>query len=256
MKKLFYLLLIITLASCASKREILYFQDIDTTELDNVSSVFENPKVAVSDILNVQISAEDPESTIPFQFQSFGSSGSNRSNTNTTSLKLYGYLVDKEGNINYPLLGEIPVKGATTKEIEKDLERRLSIYIKDPTVSVRIVNNKITVLGSVRSPGTYTLDEETITLPQALGMAGDLDINGKRNDILIMRYQGDQRVIKHIDLTKSDWMNSPYYYMKQNDVIYVQPNNPKIKNAGYVGSIGTVLSVFSVMLSIGLLMFK
>lgn len=254
MKKLLLCFFALSLVGCSSKKEILYFQDIDMTELENVSSVFENPRVAVSDILNVQISTEDPESTIPFQFQRPGGGvvGSN----NLSMLKLYGYLVDKEGHINYPFLGEIPVIGKTTKELEKELEERLSVYIKDPTVSIRIVNNKITVLGSVRNPGTYTLDEETLTLPQALGLAGDLTIQGKRNDILIMRYQGDKRVIEHIDLTKSDWMNSPFYYMKQNDVVYVQPNDPQIKTAGYIGTVGTVLSVFSIMLSIGLLMFK
>jgi len=254
MKKLLFFILALSLIGCASKKEILYFQDIDMTELDDVSLVFENPKVAVNDILYVQISTEDPESAIPFQFQRIG--GSSLTSTNMSVLKLHGYLVDREGQINYPFLGEIPVIGKTTKEVEKDLEQRLSIYIKDPTVSVRIVNNKITILGSVRSPGTYTLDEETVTLPQALGLAGDLTIHGKRNDVLIMRYQGDKRVIKHIDLTKSDWMNSPFYYMKQNDVVYVQPNNPEIKTAGYIGSVGTILSVFSIMLSIGLLMFK
>lgn len=253
MKKLLLLLFVLSMVSCSSKKEILYFQDLDMTELDDVSTVFQNPKVAVSDILNIRISTEDPESAIPFQFQTADGRGTRTTGTN---LKLYGYLVDKEGKINYPFLGEIPVISKTTKEIEKDLERRLSVYIKDPTVSVRIVNNKITLLGSVKSPGTYTLDEETITLPQALGKAGDLAINGNRTDVLIMRYQGDKRVVKHIDLTKSDWMNSPFYYMKQNDVVYVKPNNPQIKKAGYIGSIGTVLSVFSVLLSMGLLLFK
>ncbi|HLS31778.1 MAG TPA: polysaccharide biosynthesis/export family protein [Flavobacteriaceae bacterium] len=248
------MLFILSMVSCSSKKEILYFQDIDMTALDDVSTVFQNPKVAVSDILNIRISTEDPESAIPFQFQT--ADGGSIRTTSGSLLKLYGYLVDKEGYINYPFLGEIPVISKTTKEIEKDLERRLSVYIKDPTVSVRIVNNKITVLGSVKSPGTYTLDEETLTLPQALGLAGDLSIHGNRTDVLIMRYQGDRRVIKHIDLTKSDWMNGPFYYMKQNDVVYVKPNNPQIKTAGYIGSVGTVLSVFSILLSMGLLLFK
>lgn len=254
MKKLILILLALVLVGCSSKREVLYWQDLDITQLEELSSIFENPQIAVSDILYVQISAEDPESTLPFIFQMPGMR--NSSMNNSASRMLYGYLVDKEGHINFPLLGEISVKGKTTKEVEKSLERELSIYIKDPTVSVRIINNKITVLGGVNRPGTYVLDEETVTLPQLLGMAGDLHINGKRNDIVIIRHVGDQRVIKHIDMTKSDWMNSDFYYMRQNDLVYVQPNNPAIKAAGYVGSLGNLLSIFSFILSLGLLMFR
>lgn len=253
MKKLILSLLILSLIGCASKKDVLYFQDIDSTHLEDMDSILPYSEIKTNDILRIRITALDPKGVVPFQFD--------KSLTKTTAnqldiLKLNGYLVDKQGNINYPQLGELHVKGKSTKQLEKDLEKKLSAYIKNPTVSVRIINYKISILGEVKNPGTFPLTEESVTLPQALGMAGDLTINGERHDVLIIRENDGERTYKHIDLTTSDWMNSPYYYLKQNDIVYVKPNNPKVKKAGFIGNIGNVLSLASILLSAAVIIFR
>ncbi len=170
------------------------------------------------------------ESTLPFKFDK--ALGLQTQNTQVSLLKLQGYLVAKDGSITYPQLGKIYV------------------------VDVRLVNNKFTVLSEVKAPGTYTLDEEIITLPQALGMAGDLTINGKRENVLIIR-QGEKAMeTKHIDLTQSDWMHSKFYYLKPNDVVYVTPNNSKVRSAGLIGNVGALLCLASILLSTAIVIFR
>jgi polysaccharide export outer membrane protein len=116
-------------------------------------------------------------------------------------------------------------------------------------VSVRILNAKVTVLGEVKLPGTYTYSEQTITLPQAIGYAGDITIEANRKEVMLIREEEGIRKYHKIDLTKSDWFNSPYYNIKQNDIVYVYPNNVKVKSAGFIGNTNTVLSVFSILLT-------
>ena len=114
---------------------------------------------------------------------------------------------------------------------------------------MRLINAKVTVLGEVNQPGTYNFTEQNITLLQAIGYAGDLTINGQREDIIVMRDEEGIRQITHIDLTTSDWLDSPYNFIKPNDVIVVNPNNPKVKSAGFVGNVGTLISVVSILFS-------
>lgn len=256
MKKLILLLLVIFMAGCASKKDVLYFQDIDDLEFEMLDSLATTTTVEPDDILRIRLTALDAESLIPFQFDKPGLNVGRTSLNNIEMLQLNGYLVDKNGYINFPELGRIQVAGQTVKGVEETIYQKLSAYIKDPTVSVRIINSKITVIGDVRKPGTFSLSEEKLTLPQAIGLAGDLNIKGDRHDVLIIRNNGGKRVVKRIDLTESEWMNSDYYYLKQNDVVYVQPNTASVKTAGIVGSPGVVLSAVSVLLSVAVLIFK
>ncbi len=255
MKKIILLLFAISLVGCASKKDVLYFQDIDQMEFRNIDSVTRITHIQPGDILYVRITAPNPKSVIPFKFEkplSFSRSNIN----NTDMVKLNGYLVDNQGNINLPKLGEIPVAGKSAEETERFIKKKLSTFVTGTTVSVRIVNFTVTVIGDVQRPGTFNLSDAHITLPQALGLAGDLNIHGERHNVLIIRTKGDKRIYKHIDLTQSDWMDSPYYYLKQNDIVYVQPNNPKVKTAGFIGSIGNVLSVASILLSAAVIIFR
>lgn len=253
MKKLIFLFLVLCLGSCASKKEVVYFQDIDQQQFTPIGSLFEHPVIEVNDILKIKITALEPESVLPFEFDKLSS----KMQANSLDiLKLEGYLVDKQGDINYPQLGKIHIEGLTTQEAQQKMEQKLSQYIKNPTVMLRLVNYKITMIGEVSKPGTYTISEESITLPQALGLAGDLTIKGKRSDVLIIRQSGGKRTEKRIDLTQSDWMNSPYYFLKQNDIVYVEPNNPRVKSAGFIGNLGTVLSVASILLSAAVVIFR
>ncbi|HET8809504.1 MAG TPA: polysaccharide biosynthesis/export family protein [Flavobacteriaceae bacterium] len=247
MKRILILLLTINLVGCATKKEVLYFQDIREpgTQIPQPDSIYQYPEIQVNDILKIDITALDEESVMPFKFEKLAVQGTRQ----LELLKLEGYVVDKNGTINYPQLGQVDVAGKTTQQLQKYLEELLSVYIKDPTVKVRLLNFKISILGEVNNPGTYTLTEESITLPQALGLAGDLTIKGKRENVLIMRTVDGVRKSTAIDMTQTDWMDSPYFYLKQNDVIYVSPNGPKVASAGFIGNVGTLLSVVSILLS-------
>jgi polysaccharide export outer membrane protein len=247
MKRFILLIFSLLLFSCSTKKDVIYYQDIDNKEFSSLESINSHPRIQINDILNISTAALNPESVLPFSFNTGESSSVQPRQVEL--LKLTGYLVNSDGEINFPQLGKIEVEGKTTQEIQSLLEDKLSLYIKNPTVNVRILNFKFTIQGEIRQPGTYEIIEENMTLPQALGLAGDLTINGRRDNIMIYRQEGGQREVKRIDLTQSDWMNSDYFFIKPNDIIYVEPNNPKVKSAGFVGNVGTLLSVVSIIFS-------
>ena len=253
MKKLTIIFLaFIVLASCTSRKKIVYFQDIDSTALEDVDNYSDQLEIATNDILNINVRTLNPDAALQFNPQA----GQGQQNIRLDILKVNGYLVKKDGTIDFPELGAIPVKGKSTKEVQRFLEKELQDYLKNPIVSVRVINYKFTVLGEVNRPGTYEIIEENYTLLQALGQAGGLTINGKRKNVLVIRHEDGERIAKRIDLTSSDWMNSPFYFVKQNDQIYVEPNNPQVKRAGFIGNASTVLSALSVILSAIVIIFR
>ena len=249
-KKIFFSFIIAFFAaSCANKKDILYYQDIQNNTKDQIAYLASN--VQINDILYVKVSAIIPESAEPFNLPI--NVGVNNS---VETYKIQGYLVSQEGNIIFPLLGKVNVVGKTTEQVQELLAKLLvdNGYIKDPTVSVRIINSKVTVLGEVKSPGTYAFDEQNISLNQAIGYAGDLTINGARKDVLLIREVNGVRTYIRLDLTSSNWFNSPYYYVKQNDVIIVNPNGAKIMTSGYLTNIGTVMSILTLGLTVLILL--
>jgi len=253
MKKYLVVLTAILLASCATRKNVVYFQDADETQLVPVQVINEHPKIQVNDILNIKVHALNPESVLEFNMDA---RAGNMVPQNPSILRLSGYNVDEKGYINFPKIGKIYVEGLTVNEAEERIKQNLVKDVIHPNVKIMIINFKFTVHGEVRNPGTFEILDDNVTLPQALGMAGDLTINGRRNNVTIFRTENDQRVIKHIDLTTTDWMNTPFYFVKQNDYIYVEPNNPKVSTAGYVGNVGTLLSVVSILLTTAVLIFR
>ena len=182
--------------------------------------------------------------------------GSSTQNLEFNALKVQGYLVSQEGTITFPILGVLKVASKTTTELQTLLSKTLNDngYIKDATVTVRVINSKVTVLGEVRNPGTYSFDEQNISLNQAIGYAGDLTINGVRKDVLLIRENNGTRTYVKLDLTSSSWFSSPYYYVKQNDVIIVNPNGAKVMTSGYFMNITNVLAVLSIGISLAILL--
>ena len=231
--------------SCASKKDILYFQDIDSKQGRSINYI--SNKIQVNDIITIKVSSLYPETAIPYNFDNSLSTNSSFIET----LKLQGSLVSSDGDIVLPIIGKVKAQGKSTTELEAHIKSILEDgdYLKGAIVSARILNSKITILGEVITPGTYTITEQNVTLLQALGYANDLKINADRKDLLVIRDVDGTQFIKHIDLTKTDWFDSDFYFVKQNDVIVVSPNNTKIKSSGYVGSVGTVLTIASVILS-------
>jgi polysaccharide biosynthesis/export protein len=236
-------------ASCATKKDLIYYQDLkDNTK----SSVNYLPSfIQVNDILFIKVSTLVAEASEPFNIQTTGSS-----NFNIQTFKIQSYLVDKNGEISFPILGSLKVSGKTTIQVQDEIIKLLKDdgYLKDPTVNCRIINSKVTVLGEVKNPGTFSFEEQNITLNQALGFAGDLTIYGNRKDVLVIRDINGQRTYVHLDLTKSDWFESDYYFVKQNDVIIVSPNGPKVMSSGYLNSLGTTLGLASLALTIYLVL--
>jgi len=247
-KILFSFAALIFLASCTTRKDLVYYQDIQNNSQSAINYV--PNQIQVNDILYIKVEALVPESVKPFNLDI------NTSNAvNVDSYKLQGYLVSQEGTIVFPVLGTLKVAGKSTDELQRLLVTMLNDngYVKDANVNVRIINGKVTILGEVRNPGTYNFDEQNISINQAIGFAGDLTINGVRQDVLLIRENNGTRSYIKLDLTSSDWFTSPYYYIKQNDVIIVNPNGAKIMTASYLNNIGTVFGILSFAVTLFLL---
>ncbi|MCB0399477.1 MAG: polysaccharide biosynthesis/export family protein [Winogradskyella sp.] len=250
--KLIALLLALFFVSCASKKEILYMQDAKTVAVGQVN--YESANIQPNDILKITVESAVPEAAIPY----------NKGATltmqpqNIQLLQLDGYLVSPNNTIVFPVLGEISTRNQTTEALQNTIKEKLETggHLNNPSVNVRLINAKVTILGEVNQPGTYNFTEQNITFLQALGYAGDLTINGKRDDILITREVDGVRKISHLDLTSASFMDSEYYFIKPNDVIVVNPNEPRVKNAGFVGNISTVLTIASLALSVTILLTR
>tara|TARA_B110001450_G_scaffold156159_1_gene145574 strand:- start:166 stop:924 length:759 start_codon:yes stop_codon:yes gene_type:complete len=251
--KILRFLFILFLSSCASKKDLLYFQDAENSIPAKIEYV--NNTLQPNDILNVKIGALVPETAIPYNIQT---AGSGQQGQNIDLLKLQGYLVGIDGYIVLPILGRILVANKTIASVEKELVRILENgqHLISPNVSVRLLNAKVTILGEVKNPGTFNFVEQFISIPQALGYAGDLTIQGKRSDILLVREQDGNRTISQIDLTTTSWMNNPEYRVMPNDVIVVNPNMAKVKSSGIIGNISLVMSIVTTLLSITVLLTR
>ena len=236
-------LCVLMLSSCASKKDIWYIQDAGENNTAQIN--FQQTTIQPNDILKIDVETLVPEAAEPYN--KIGSINQ----ISLLVLQLDGYLVNKEGLINFPVLGEITLSNLTMNEAEVKIKDLLvdGGHLKNPTVRVRVVNSKVTVLGEVNEPGTYNFSEQNITLLQALGYAGDLTINGKRDDVILTRDVDGVRTITHINLTNTDFMNSEYFYIKPNDTIIVNQNKPRVTNSGYVTGLSTLLAIATVALS-------
>ena len=170
--------------------------------------------------------------------------------------QLQTYLVDSDGNIGFPILGTVEVQGMNRQELAAKLEKRVSEYVQDPIVNVRIVNFQLSVLGEVNRPGTFDIRDEYLSLPKALGLAGDMSIYGRRDNVLVVREENGKKTHAYLDLTDAEVINSPYYYLQQNDVVYVEPNGAQRQSASYNRNAGVYISIASVVISLIVLITK
>lgn len=248
------LLLLILLAgtSCISSRKMIYLQGAEYLK-SNPQAIEQDYELRIKpdDQLYIVISSKEPELLVPFaNSQILGSTSSGGSNIQETT----GFQVDKYGKINIPVLGEMQVAGLTRLQLAEEISKRLKEgeYIKDPTVSVRIKGLKVAVMGEVASPGVKEMPGDRITLLEALGMAGDLTPSAKRNNILVLREENGKRRTYTVDLTSGyDVLESPCYYLQQNDVVYVEPNKSiNVKGSSGLSYLGAGASVISVLASV------
>jgi polysaccharide export outer membrane protein len=214
------LVLIGLLSSCVSSEKIIYFQEDGTETGKEVLPNFE-PIIGVDDLLAINIATIDMEAAVPFNV----SAGVQEAGGST-------YLVDVNGEIDFPVIGRLKVAGFTTKALRKKLKSVLSEYLIKPTVAIRLLNFKVTIMGAVGSPGSFNIPSERITIVEALALAGDLQLLGKRKNVLLIREKEGERMYVNIDLTNRKLFSSPYYYLAPNDLLYVEPNKRSINTAG------------------------
>ena len=250
MQKLLGLFIIaLLLNSCATKKEIVYFYEGKETLEGRKNLLDYEPKIEKNDVLRINVSSSSINEEIvkPFQMKTGGQQSAGGGNQDPS---LTGYLVSPDGEINFPVLGKIKVEGLTRTEIQAKLEKEIEVYIKDPIVDVRIVNFRITVLGEVGSPGRIDIQDGRVSMPELIAMAGDITYNGKRENITIIREVNGIKSIGTIDMTKTDLFSSPYFYLKQNDIVYVEPSYRAVKSAGFFTSYQGIISLGTTIIGI------
>ena len=250
---LFFILL--TCASCVSQKKMIYLQGADYLQ-DNPQQIKENfeLKIQSDDQLAISISSKDRELIEPFNNNTLIGSGSGMNSQYNSQAGVSYFQVDKDGNIEFPIFGTLKASGFTRTELAKVLENRLisQNYIKDPLVSIKIMSFKVTVLGEVKAPGVQNVTGERLTLLEALGMAGDLLPSARRENIMVIREEDGKRKSYMVDLTSSyDVLNSPCYYLQQNDVVYVEPNSAiRVKGSGTMSTVTSTVGMISMLASL------
>ena len=257
--------LVFILLSCKTKdkaSDLSYMQDIEQIAAQTaINSI--NTTLKEGDQLVIIITAKDMDVVKPFN-QNYSSGeitqlslpSNNAPTQGQTSVAGPTYIVDTNGQIDFPTLGKLEVAGKTLVEFQDDLRRKLTYYIKDPSVNVKITNFKITVLGEVAKPGQYIIADGQATMLTALGLAGDLTMYGKRDDVLIVRNEGGQITKQRVNMLKADFINSEFFNLKQGDVIYVTPNQTKEKTSRLDPNMPIYISVAGIVVTILALVFK
>ena len=235
MKKLSFLILgcIIILSSCKTPKDITYFQDLHT---NSTMEIAPNGTIRFQpgDKLSIFVHSRDPQLMALFNI-----TGNNTYTNTNSSMQGKGYTVDRNGEIDFPVLGLVKIQGLTRNEVERTIKRELVSrdLCKDPVVIVEFSNMSFSVLGDVSGPGTHQITKDQITVLEAIAMSGDLTINGKRKNIMVLRQEDGQQKPYWIDMTNASSINnSPVYYVKQNDIIYVEPNNVRKRQSTVNGS--------------------
>ncbi|WP_034691083.1 polysaccharide biosynthesis/export family protein [Kaistella palustris] len=260
LKKIFILSTLLLLVFSCKPKENMVYMDKDTSgyEQQVKQAVFEGSHLQTGDLLDIKVTAFDENAVRPFNLHSMNQSGDMTETriTQTPQNNPVGYLVDNEGFILFPVLGKIFVQGMTMSQLRQDLEKRLLEYLTDPLVSIRQLNFNITVLGEVKKPGQYTSPSDKVTILQALGMAGDMTDNGDRTNAKLVRHENGIDNTYTVDFTDKNITAAPYYYMQQNDVLYVQPDDNKKIIAGInpnrnliFSIIGSVVAITSILIS-------
>ena len=241
-------------SACSSEKSLKYFQrqpgQPDTVMLAKAYV----PKIQPGDILSIYVNSLSPEASSFFNPYSANSAAGGIANAGaggTEQSSPTGYLVDPSGEIELPLIGNIKVANHTTTQVRDTLKNLLKTYLKEPTVLVRFLNFKISILGEVSHPAVYNIPNEMITLPEAISMAGDLTLYGRRDSIEIIRDINGKKVFANVDFSKRDVFSSPYYYLHSNDIVYVKPAKTKTlqtdRSLQYVSIGVTLISLFLVI---------
>lgn len=240
-------LALLTVLGCVSKKEMIYFQndEIDQSKVSNSYKTIIKP----DDLLQITITALDTEAVRPFNLATVNYSTT--SNSAIGVAQQQNYLVDNKGEIDFPVIGKLKIGGLTREELIDLLKQKLDPeYIKKPNINIRITNFKVTVLGDVQRPGSYTVPNERITILEAIALAGDLNISGKRNNIVVHREENGMKIEYNVDILSKSVFISPVYYLQQNDIIYVEQNFARIQSASSNSNTGLFISITSLLIGV------
>jgi len=229
------------LTSCASKEDVVYFQNAGSFETLVDRNSF-TPKFKVDDLVSIHVSTLDKEASGPFNLFRGAQEGG-------FAAEQVDYLVDEAGEIDFPVIGKVKIAGLSPEETRVILTDRLSEYIRDPIINIRLKNFTVTILGEVRRPGTYPVNGERITILEALGLAGDLTIKGQRENVMVIRDFDGTKVYSRIDLTSKQALNSPVYYLTQNDVVYIEPNQSAVSSSQLDARVSIAISLLSLLIT-------
>jgi len=235
-------------SSCASRRDILYFQNSDSFSDFNSGQNDSDYKVVIksNDNLYITVSAVNPDAVAVFNMIPLNRAGTASSN----NMDVLGYIVDQNGEINLPLVGNIHVAGLTKLDAMQLLQNEISKFVANPVVNIRILNYKINILGEVNRPGVYTVTDERISIPQAIALAGDLTIYGERRNVQLIRMENGERKFYYFDLTSPDIFASPHYYLLQNDILYISPNGTKVRSSATNQNISLGITIITALLTV------
>lgn len=256
-KRIIFLLMAVALmCSCVSRKQLAYFQPItaeSAEEINKYSHDLPEPRVKINDALLIMVTALDYDAVLPYNLPSAPHATPNGMAEPTVSSYQY-YTVDIEGNIDFPILGKLHVENMTISEVITLIQDRLKSQVVDPIVTVRFLNAKVTVLGEVKRPGTYSLNNGKMTILEALGAAGDLSQYGRRDNVLLVRENDGKMEFARLNLNTDEIFKSPYFYLQQNDVIVVEPNQARSTSNQTIGlwlsMIGTVSSAATVIITL------
>jgi len=253
-----FLLLALFFVACSTPKDVTYFQGIEKLtpqQIEQMNQTYSS-RIYEDDLLTITVTGWDPTVMTPFNppvyaYATQGETGAN------SSQQLHTYLVGQDGTINFPILGQVKASGLSKSDLAENIRQEIAKYVKDPIVNVQIVNYKVTLLGEVSRPGAVTVKNDRLSILDALGQVGDLTINAERTNILVIRDNNGQKEMGRLDITQPEIFASPYYYLRQNDVVYVEPNKAKKKNARYsqaqqynITVISSILSAISVVTSV------
>lgn len=235
---------------CKTREKLVYFQDSD--KIQTSPNLFYDPLLKVDDFITITVLGVEPEAVRPFNLPIINAAivGGYVQGAPTPP----GYVVDSEGNIDFPVIGMIKVAGYKRSEVITILKSKLDAYVHNPTILIKILSFKVTVIGEVKNPGTFTIPNEKVTIFEAIGIAGDLLITGKRQNVKVIRDINGERKEYVVDLTSTKIFNSPVYFLQQNDLVYVEPNRSKV-NASVINSSNASLILTSLSVLLTLVLF-
>jgi polysaccharide biosynthesis/export protein len=240
----FLFALLLAASSCGPTRNLAYFSDLkeQATYSEEIKNIAVS-KIQPNDLLSITVSSESPESDMQF----------NRGMMAANDSKLEGYLVNEDGYVNFPVIGSVQLAGLTKQDARERLTTELQKYLKAPVVSIRNINFKVTVIGEVNRPSTFNVPAEKISILEALGMAGDMTPFGKRENVIVMREEAGTRTMARLNLNSKEVLNSPYFYLQQNDVVYVEPDKMKqvqaSTNTKFLAIVTASVSLATIILS-------